>query len=681
MSNKKKNKYTMRIERTIVDDLGLKLYDKVSAVIAEVIANSYDADAERVVVEAPLGKALATHQKGKVVQAGYIIKIADDGYGMTPKEAEEFYLSVGRHRRDYPKEQGNLSRGKKRPVMGRKGLGKLAPFGVCKTIEVRSAGGKKEEKGYKVTHFQLNYDGIIAETAKAKGKNKSKDNDYHPTPLADDETWDLKRGTTIILKDFLPKKVPDEQTFGRQLSYRFALGTKDFSIVVRDNKENPSKEFSISEVPIPLMEGTKIDASKEPVVADDGTKLAVKGWVGMAKSSYKNEEFAGIRIYVRGKVAAITRDFGLPAGFTGEFTARSYIVGEVHADWLDEAEDLIQTHRQDILWSSELGQAFSRWGREIIKKVAKAGREPRRIAVSEQFVAKANLKTIAQKRYNDPELEQTVLELGKEIGKFAAEDELEDEEYISGLSEIILTVAPHKLLVDTFKNIQKLADAGGKIDAKELVKLFKTSKIAQLASYGQLVAEKVHVIDVFEKSIRNDEVEEKEMQKMLEDAPWLINANWEPITANQQFKTFRTAFQAWFEKKYRKNITTSTTLCQDDKRPDFIFLHVENSIKLVEIKPPKHDFDDTDWKRLNEYDDAMEQFLKENASYAEIFPKGYKIILIANNAKKIKFKDSSYQKAFEHLVQSGKLEPKTWEDLLTETKQRYQCFLDARDSF
>ncbi|MDP2277180.1 MAG: ATP-binding protein, partial [Nitrospirota bacterium] len=536
--------------------------------------------------------------------------------------------------------------------------------------EIRSAGGDETSKGYKVTHFELDYDGIITK----KGK---KDKDYHPKPLADDEEWDPKPCTMIILKNFLPKKVPDKETFSRQLSYRFAVGTKDFSILIRDNKENPEPAFPISEVPIPLMEGTRIDVCKDPVIIDEEKKLSVTGWVGMAKASYKNEEFAGIRIYVRGKVASITRDFGLPAGFTGEFTARSYLVGEIHADWLDDDEDLIQTHRQDILWSSELGQVFSRWGREIIKRVAKAGREPRRVQVCEQFLVKSDLKKIAHNRYNDPELEKTVLDLGEKIGKFASEDELEDDDYIDGLREIILTVAPHKLLIDTFKKIQYMADKDGKVDLKELIKLFQTSKIAQLASYGQIVSEKIKVIDIFKKSIRDDKVEEKQLQSLLENAPWLIDPKWEPITANQQFKSFRDAFHAWFKKKYKKEIITSISLCHPDKRPDFIFLHIENSIKLVEIKPPKHAFNDEDWKRLNCYDDAMEEFLKANKSYRDAFPRSFNIILIADS---IKLKDTSNKKAFESLESKGRLIPKTWEDLLNDTTQFHKSFLDARDS-
>ena len=49
------NEYTMRISRRTVDKLGVKLYDKVSAVIAELIANSYDADAREVCSTCPYG--------------------------------------------------------------------------------------------------------------------------------------------------------------------------------------------------------------------------------------------------------------------------------------------------------------------------------------------------------------------------------------------------------------------------------------------------------------------------------------------------------------------------------------------------------------------------------------------------------------------------------------------------
>src|SRR6266481_5286622 len=55
--------YQLRISRLTVDKLGVKLYDKASAVVAELIANGYDADAEVVTVKIPLGTALAMKTK------------------------------------------------------------------------------------------------------------------------------------------------------------------------------------------------------------------------------------------------------------------------------------------------------------------------------------------------------------------------------------------------------------------------------------------------------------------------------------------------------------------------------------------------------------------------------------------------------------------------------------------
>ena len=46
--------------------------------------------------------------------------------------------------------------------MGRKGIGKLAPFGICRLIEVISSGGPHVDgKGYLTTHFLLDYNKIV----------------------------------------------------------------------------------------------------------------------------------------------------------------------------------------------------------------------------------------------------------------------------------------------------------------------------------------------------------------------------------------------------------------------------------------------------------------------------------------------------------------------------------------
>ena len=95
-SSSKASPYHLRISRLTVDKLGVKLYDKASAVVAELIANGYDADAETVTVCLPLNLQLASQAGGKLKDLGYVIDVEDDGHGMTPEEISRISAQIAR---------------------------------------------------------------------------------------------------------------------------------------------------------------------------------------------------------------------------------------------------------------------------------------------------------------------------------------------------------------------------------------------------------------------------------------------------------------------------------------------------------------------------------------------------------------------------------------------------------
>jgi len=163
-------KYTMKISRLTIDKLGIHMYDRVSAVLAELIANSYDADATKVTVTLPFGKYLAKKKVGKTIDLGFEISIEDDGIGMLSHDVNEYYLKIGANRRS--------SRGETtpsgRPVLGRKGIGKLAPFGICREIEVITAGGDGDGSGnYEVCDLLLQQWGVALLKELASGSETS----------------------------------------------------------------------------------------------------------------------------------------------------------------------------------------------------------------------------------------------------------------------------------------------------------------------------------------------------------------------------------------------------------------------------------------------------------------------------------------------------------------------------
>ncbi len=97
------------------------------------------------------------------------------------------------------------------------------------------------------------------------------------------------------LTSFLAKRVPDQETFLRQLAVRFTFAKPDFKILIVDTATNGAKPVKVNPLSIPLLPGSRIDLASRPVIADDGSTLPVSGWLGMAKEAYKNEEMMGVR--------------------------------------------------------------------------------------------------------------------------------------------------------------------------------------------------------------------------------------------------------------------------------------------------------------------------------------------------------------------------------------------------
>lgn len=108
----------MRLNLNVLQHLGLNLYSNVPAVLSEIVANAWDADAEKVRV-------------GWDKNTGCIV-IEDDGIGMTRDDIIDRFLLVGYQRRtDMPR---LTSKG--RLPMGRKGIGKFSLFSIASEIVV-----------------------------------------------------------------------------------------------------------------------------------------------------------------------------------------------------------------------------------------------------------------------------------------------------------------------------------------------------------------------------------------------------------------------------------------------------------------------------------------------------------------------------------------------------------------
>ena len=300
------------------------------------------------------------------------------------------------------------------------------------------------------------------------------------------------------------------------------------------------------------------------------------------------------------------------SGFTGENTLRSYLVGEIYAEWLDEdtGEDLIKTDRQDILWESDRGLALRSWGQDLLKEIGARSRAPRRDNVRKRFMKAARMEERAKERYTDEAIVSTAMDLAGVIGGFAAEDELTDQEYIDGLCDIILSVAPHRALMDAFRRFHEEVNPGSS-SLESLLDLFGKTRVAELASYSQIAVERVAAIGELKNALKRGATE-PELQRLINSAPWLIDPTWSVVTKNESIKTFADQFEDHWLEAHGEEI--AVTLIHGKKRPDFIAMEVGSRLRAVELKAPKHDFDVNDFGRLQNYVEALRYLFENNAT-------------------------------------------------------------------
>jgi len=699
-------KYTMTISRLTVDKLGVKLYDRVSAVIAEIVANSYDADATEVTIVAPMGQLMATKQGGVLKDLGYQIEVHDNGCGMLVdekiNEVNDFYLKVGGERRGDAR-RGDRSKLYKRRVMGRKGVGKLAPFGVCHQIEVITASGAKVKgkdgdgkavEGHRVAHLIMDRAVILSDT----------DETYHPQPGPLDGTIEPSTGTRIIMKVFDHRQVPGMADFERQMAQRFGMVSENWRIVLRDSMkaagtadrervvgsfETKTKpETVIKFQPIDGKDTESRDATDYEVVGPSDVSLKelnagfsfedkyypVIGWVGYAHQPYRDDLMAGVRIYCRGKIAAKTALFNLRAGFTGEHDVRSYLIGELHADWLDEDDDLIRTDRQDILWSHDLGDALQTWGQGVVKAVGRITREPMRKSAWARFKDISKIIERVDAEFPGEEfkaIRDQTIEMAELMAKVARVDELLDTESVEPFVQLSMLLGPHVTLDRKLKEAAEATDRPLSV----ITEILRTARIAELASFGKIADERVRIIHRLEELKDKAGTIESAFQKLLTEAPWLIDPSWSPITSNQSFNTLKGEFIKFYQEK------TGDVLNLDDfndpnKQPDFVLSTQDNILQIVEIKRPKHDLIDEEMKRISNYNVIMQQFLDApgNARFKEKF-RSFHITLVCDGLNLTPFGST----AFDGLVETKRMTHMTWRTFLLKTNEMHQAFLNEAD--
>lgn len=558
----------------VVKHLGVQMYaGRPVPAIAELISNAWDADAKEVKVRVPLGTPWDPTDEKQTIE------VWDDGNGMTWDMVRDAYLDVGRDRREA--EKTDRSPGG-RLLQGRKGIGKLAGFGISDVVEVQTVyKDKDKELGERVLiWFSLSLD----ELKKAERRPAPVNLRYAGPVSSAPPEGRREQGTTVTLRRLHEKDAMNEERFHWSMARRFLLIGPKFHLTINRKELKPEKIKLQWRWP---KNGWTIDN-----VEGCGP---VKYWIGFTPDPRKQAEgeLSGILVYTRGKISQESTFFEISGGVTGQHGLR-YMVGMVRAEWLDEGveqPDMIATHRGAIAWESPKGQSFQKWGQALVKKYlvewARLRAELRKKAVT---------KLAPEFRRRIEQLAEPYQDVAYRFVEKFQNVEMEVTEF-----EELLSWFLDALENATLRRIIERLRQTDTADLESLDQLFAKMEIRTAVALLQIIEGNLAAIETLEKLHFKDAKERGVISKHLEKNPWLIHPSWVLNKAEGRVsKWIRNQFG--LDKKGAKG---------DADRVDFFCLGVGGVLHIVEIKRGRHIAVLKDFEQANKYRRYVEKRFKE----------------------------------------------------------------------
>ena len=348
-------KLKMSFDPHTIEHLGVKMYSVLPNAIAELIANAYDAEAK--VVNVVL----------KEDEGGKSISVIDDGVGMTFEEINNNFLRIGRKRRY---EDNGLSTNSIRKVTGRKGLGKLAFFGIGDTINIET---KKDGKCVK---FTLKWNDLI----------NSETPEYEPHFDISDCAWE-ETGTMIELKDLKRKSAFDKQGLAISLSKLFNFFNESFKVYISYNGDDKLKiddnlKYNNLDKQIEWKFPENSDISNDYL-----SSKQVSGLI-MATEKPLKPGLRGVTLFAHGRLVNAPEFFGVGESSHGY----SYFTGWLNVDFVDELEeDVISTDRQSLNWDLPITTELRDNLQSLLRSIEKDWREKRKTEKRKRVSSRVNI--------------------------------------------------------------------------------------------------------------------------------------------------------------------------------------------------------------------------------------------------------------------------------------------------
>jgi hypothetical protein len=550
----KERDFHIRVLGRTLEHLGVQMYKRRDIAFAELVANSWDAGAKEVRIFLPQEYGLTQSE----------IIISDDGMGMNEDEVQDLYLMVGRNR----KKEDQFKKFD-RPIIGKKGIGKLAGFGIAKLMTI------------------LTWKHNIATTLTLDIDRLKKDADTTENVVITGKVGPMQKeskfssGTTVRLSNLKHLSPLDVEKLMESLSRRFSRRIKgEMKIYVNDSLLNePNIDFIIRQ-PIDGMEDVSIDDGK-----------IVRYYYGFSSSTIKSKELQGFTIYINGKTAqAPPFHFNVEGTATGFHWAK-YLSGEIEADFLDEGiedeDDLISTDRQEIDWADPRTEKFRKWGEEVTKKALLKMNEFKAERFEDLIMSKPELKERVDNL--DGHSIRQVKKLIKQLSRLEP-----DVDQAYSLADSLIRVYEYKHFHDIIEKIESAEDEPEKLSM--LLSHISEWQTIESRAILAIISGRIKILEKFHNMLVNNfpETASKKNPDNLHDLiarfPWILSPEFQIFSEE---KTISKQLREW---------NVRDTSDEDERlRYDFLAITDDNTIVVIDIKRSGYPINLDDLQRLEKY--------------------------------------------------------------------------------
>ncbi len=281
----------------------------------------------------------------------------------------------------------------------------------------------------------------------------------------------------------------------------------------------------------------------------------------------------------------------------GQQYAFSYIVGEIHAEFVDAGEDTINTARNSLVWDTPANAALKEWGMQKVNETARLWSERRRLDNERKLSENPLYKKFTQQadQYGDRTVKRIADRLIKNV---IADNPIANEESQEKAVQICLDF----MQFNAFTELAREVSDAKVNDVARILDLFREWEVVEAKEMMRVTEGRIKTIEKLAELIRTNALEVPTLHNFLKEFPWVLDPRWTLVADEKRYSQL-----------LRKEFPQEAESLGNDRRIDFLCVRESTSLVVVEIKRPQAKAGEKQLRQIESYVNFMRSYVKRTS--------------------------------------------------------------------